>query len=148
MGELMEQYFEKTYIAPNETTQQWINRILRLAKELQNECHMSLPEPLQVHYLLRGMRLTRPQRAQIMAAASSQYAWGPITTAISVMYPSTIPRVTDHKAPHQNRPQQRPQQGKGSGSKGSTTVKTKTVFATEQAEDALQEEQAQEEEQA
>ncbi len=52
MGELMEQYFEKTYMAANETTQQCIHRIMRLAKELQDECHMQLSEPLPPHYLL------------------------------------------------------------------------------------------------
>ena len=79
-----------------------------------------------------------------MAAAQSRYALTPIVTAISVMYPSTIPRVADYKTPN-NRPQQR-QPAKGSGSKGTTTVKTKTIFEAQTADgEGIPEEQPQEE---
>eukprot|EP00973_Karenia_brevis_P043909 6079778-Karenia_brevis.AAC.1 len=52
------------------------------------------------------MRLTRPQRAQILAAAGSQYALKALVTAIGVMYPTTIPRMTEQDKSYQIRQQQ------------------------------------------
>eukprot|EP00973_Karenia_brevis_P028397 3914103-Karenia_brevis.AAC.1 len=61
------------------------------------------------------MRLTRPQRAQILAAAGSQYAWKPLVTAIGVMYPTTNPRMTEQDKSYQTRQQQQQRKGAGRG---------------------------------
>eukprot|EP00973_Karenia_brevis_P046918 6509003-Karenia_brevis.AAC.1 len=82
MGELLEEYFEMTWMQPGELTSQWISRLDRLTKRVTAELKIDIPEQMKVFYLLRGMRLTRPQRAQILAAAGSQYAWKALVTAI------------------------------------------------------------------
>ena len=120
MGELLEEFFERSTIEPGEHTQAFCHRLQMRAGRLGKEVNVDLPDEVKTYYLLKGLRLSPTQRAQILSAAGSQYSFRPVVSALGILYPTTIP--TQQLPPHRKFvPPPRPFQsrfGKGDGRSG------------------------------
>jgi len=114
MGEMLEEYFEKTYIESGEHTVAFAQRLSRLTSRLSKDVNVELPDEVKTYYLLKGLKLTQAQRANVLAAAGSQYAFRPVVTALGVLYPTTLPQFNKDQQ-HQPRGGGPPRGAKGGG---------------------------------